>query len=169
MHRLPLQHPVIEAHLHEARPEDLIHIPVPSDGCAALRLIEIATYELHVRPAGDLTLEGTLGEKPLGFRRIDQTWICTFSADNFVGPTELRLRLDGKVLLDLPLEVRSSKLDYLRDGRRAQFLGREPSQLSVLSLSPPGCQVGPGQLFTAQEVRRSRRVAGHQSPTRPSV
>ncbi len=117
MHRLPLQHPGLEAHLHEARPEELMYTPEPADGCAALRLIEIATYELRVRPAGDLTLEGTLGEKPLEFRRIDQTWICTFSADNFVGPTELRLRLDGKVLLDLPLEVRSRKVDYLRDFR----------------------------------------------------
>ena len=101
------------ADLLAPRPKDLVHEPNPIDGCACLQLIETASYELHVRPAGEGVLEGTLGSRSLEFSRIDQTWVCRFSTENFVGPTSLRLGLGGERLLDLPLEVRSRKLKYL--------------------------------------------------------
>lgn len=114
VHRLPLQHPTVTADLCALRPGTLLHAPGAADGCAALRLTELATYEILVRPAGDQLLHGVIGDRPLHIRRIDQTWICTFSSENFVGPTVLRLRMDDHAVLDLPLEVRSCKLDYLK-------------------------------------------------------
>ncbi len=94
------------------------HEPFPEEGLAVYQIQEQKRYELRLDPRPADPVRILFGTLELGFRSYGQVLVAPLEPGNYVGRSRVQVLSGERAVLDVQLEVRSRKLDYLRHYRQ---------------------------------------------------
>lgn len=132
----------------------LVYCAEPEPGLVCIQATEQTRYDLWLEWEGRSVPQIFLGEDetPLPIKHHGKKGYAILNWGNYVGRSTVRLVCDGQRVTDLPIEVRSLKMDYLDDYR--MMLDDISERLSALIFGY-GC---PTVVYT-QRVAQDEHVA----------
>lgn len=107
------------AHLSPSKNALLLYCPHPEPGLACIQVREQTAYDLWLEWEGDNAPQLFLDDRqePEPLKQSEQRAYLSLNWGNFVGASCLRIKQAAQTLIELCVEVRSRKVDYLSDYR----------------------------------------------------